>query len=198
VHAPGTRRGETGKSWKGMMPPPGKHWQYAPEKLDELDQAGLIHWSKNGNPRRRVYLPEEKTVPLNDYWENFRDAHHQSIKITGYPTEKNLEMIKTIVCASSNPGDLVVDPFCGSGTTMQAAHETNRDWIGVDSSFTAAKATLCRLRHGTKAMGDYVNGTSNKEGLSREKLALSANVSLIVDAKLWKLYYQEIEEISTI
>ena len=157
VHAPGTRRGETGGLWKGMMPPPGKHWQYIPSKLDDFDAAGEIHWSKNGNPRRKVYLEKDKKVTMTDYWDMFRDAHHQSIMITGYPTEKNLDMLKLIVSASSDENDLVIDPFCGSGTTLQAALELNRNWIGIDQSFSAAKATIKRLRYGLKPMGDYVD-----------------------------------------
>lgn len=156
VHAPGTRNGATGGLWRGKSPPPGKHWQYAPVKLDEFDRAGEIHWSRNGNPRRKVYLTGDKLVPYTDYWSEFRDAHHQSIQVTGYPTEKNLSMMRMIVAASSDPGDLVVDPFCGSGTTLQAAEELGRRWIGVDQSVAAAKATLTRLRHGVKPMGDYV------------------------------------------
>jgi len=156
VHAPGTRNGATGGLWRGKSPPPGKHWQYVPTKLDEFDRAGEIHWSRNGNPRRKVYLTADKLVPYTDSWTEFRDAHHQSIAVTGYPTEKNLSMMRMIVAASSDPGDLVVDPFCGSGTTLQAAEELGRRWIGVDQSFAAAKATLTRLRHGVQKMGDYV------------------------------------------
>src|SRR5690606_8792432 len=63
VHAPGIRRGATGSEWRGMLPPPGKHWQYTPQKLDELDAAGEIHWSRNGNPRRKVYLQPDKGLP---------------------------------------------------------------------------------------------------------------------------------------
>ena len=55
IHAPGIRNGETGKEWRGKLPPKGKHWQYTPEKLDELDKAGEIYWSPKGNPRRMVY-----------------------------------------------------------------------------------------------------------------------------------------------
>jgi len=157
IHAPGTRNGETGKPWKGMEPPKGKHWQLTPNKLDELDKNGEIHWSKNGNPRRKVYLPSSKQLPLTDYWSQFRDAHHQSIKITGYPTEKNLDMLKMIIQASSNEGDIILDPFNGSGTTIHAANELGRKWIGIDQSFTAAEATLKRLRLGLEEMGDYVN-----------------------------------------
>lgn len=156
VHAPGTRRGETGQPWRDMLPPSGKHWQYAPSKLDELDRDGFIHWSKTGNPRRKVYLTDDKAIPYTDNWDCFRDAHHQSIQITGYPTEKNLDMLRMIVGASSNPGDLVLDPFCGSGTTLHAANELGRKWIGLDESFVAVEATLTRLRHGMKPMGDYV------------------------------------------
>jgi adenine-specific DNA-methyltransferase len=56
IHAPGVRNGKTGKPWKGMLPPPGKHWQYTPNKLTELDNNGAIYWSANGNPRRKVFL----------------------------------------------------------------------------------------------------------------------------------------------
>ncbi|WP_410743229.1 site-specific DNA-methyltransferase, partial [Citrobacter portucalensis] len=162
IHAPGVRNGETGKEWKGMLPPPGKHWQYTPETLDELDSSGMIHWSKNGNPRKKVYLTKDKKIPLTDYWQNYRDAHHQSVMITGYPTEKNLDMLKMIVSASSEPGDLVLDPFCGSGTTLHAARDLGRRWIGMDQSITAAKSTIKRMNSGMEKMGDYVT-RKNKE-----------------------------------
>lgn len=157
VHAPGVRRGATGEEWRGMKPPSGKHWQYAPAKLDELDANGEIHWSKNGNPRRKVYLTADKAIGYTDYWEEFRDAHHQAILVSGYPTEKNFDMMKLIVEASSNPGDLVIDPFCGSGSTLHAASALGRRWIGVDESFTAAKTVIKRLTNGRSPMGDFVN-----------------------------------------
>lgn len=156
IHAPGVRNGSTGQTWRGMQPPPGKHWQFTPDKLDGLDRSGEMHWSKNGNPRRKVYLPEDKGIPLTDYWPDFRDAHHQSIPITGYPTEKNLNMLQMIVRASSDAGDLVLDPFCGSGTTLHAADDLDRKWIGIDASPAAIEATVRRLKDGLKPMGDYV------------------------------------------
>lgn len=73
-----------------MNPPPGKHWQFTPKKLDEMDEKGEIFWSKNGNPRRKVYLDNSKGIPVQDIWLEYRDAHNQNIKITGYPTEKIL------------------------------------------------------------------------------------------------------------
>ena len=94
IHAPGTRNGETGKPWRGMMPPPGKHWQYPPATLDKMDARGEIFWSKNGNPRRKVYLDQHPGAGVQDIWLDFKDAHNQNIKITGYPTEKNPDLLR--------------------------------------------------------------------------------------------------------
>ena len=109
-----------------MMPPPGKHWQYPPAKLDELDARGEIYWSPTGNPRRKVYLDKSDGVPLQDIWLDVRDAHNQNSHITGYPTEKPAELLRRIVQSSSNPGDLVLDCFAGSGTTLAVASELGR------------------------------------------------------------------------
>lgn len=195
VHAPGTRNGECGMPWRGMSPPPGKHWQYVPAKLDELDARGEIHWSKTGNPRRKVYLEPGKKVGLTDYWSDYRDAHHQSIAITGYPTEKNIDMLRMIVAASSDSGDLILDPYCGSGTTLEAAHLEGRRWIGMDRSFTAAKATLTRLRHGRQQMGDYVPkdtptapdlfaGRSGNQQVIKRPASLPLEFSFLVESAL--------------
>lgn len=156
VHAPGVRNGATGGEWRGMMPPPGKHWQYTPETLDQMDARGEIHWSSNGNPRRKVYLDEHKGVGVQDIWWDFKDAHNQNIKITGYPTEKNFDLIKRIVAASSNQGDLVLDAFGGSGTVAHAAIQGGRNWISIDNSLLAVQATVRRLVNGVAKMGDYV------------------------------------------
>lgn len=199
VHAPGTRQGETGKPWRGKLPPRGKHWQYTPSKLDELDRAGEIHWSKNNNPRRKVYLPKDKKRPLTDYWANYRDAHHQSIRITGYPTEKNLDMLKIIVSASSDPDDLILDPFCGSGTALQAAAELNRQFIGIDESFAAAHSTALRLNQGVRPMGDYVN--NKKQQYSQDELFSNPSKipsHLLVASWLLEAYPDDISELHSI
>jgi adenine-specific DNA-methyltransferase len=149
VHAPGTRNGETGKPWRGMLPPPGKHWQYTPETLDAMDARGEIYWSGNGNPRRKIYLDESAGIPYQDIWMDFRDAHNQNIKITGYPSEKNPDMLSLIVNASSNEGDIVLDCFAGSGTTLDVASQLQRRWIGIDNSPAAIAAntqSICKRR----------------------------------------------------
>lgn len=145
VHARGRRNGATGGSWRGLMPPEGKHWQYHPNKLDELDRLGDIYWSPTGNPRRKIWADESQGVPVQDIWLEYKDAHNQNIKITGYPTEKNLDLLKRIVETSSNPNDLVLDCFAGSGTTLLAAQELGRRWIGMDNAPLARLVTLERL-----------------------------------------------------
>lgn len=155
-HAPGTRNGATGEPWRGMMPPEGKHWQYTPEKLEEMDARGEIYWSSNGNPRRKVYLDQSKGKPVQDIWLDFLDVNNQNTCLTGYPTEKNLDMLKRIIEASSNPGDLVLDCFAGSGTTLIAADELGRQWIGADIGDESIKVIRDRFANGTKPIGDYV------------------------------------------
>jgi adenine-specific DNA-methyltransferase len=144
IYAQGVRNGETGKTWRGMAPPKGKHWFTSPEKLEKLNREGRIYWSPTGNPRKKVYLDESKGIAFSDLWMNYRDPHNQNISITGYPTEKNLEMLKMIINASSNERDIVLDCFVGSGTTLKAAQIQDRKWIGIDSSPIAIK--ICKKR----------------------------------------------------
>jgi adenine-specific DNA-methyltransferase len=175
VHAPGVRNGATGKPWHGLLPPPGKHWQFPPSVLEEMDRRGEIFWSSNGNPRRKIYLDASDGIPVQDIWLDFKDAHNQNIEITGYPTEKNIEMLEQIINASSQPGDLVLDCFAGSGTTLVAAGNLGRRWIGIDNSSEAINAIVNRLRFGSRPMGDYVRkkktpvATEHLELFGREK-----------------------------
>ena len=166
IHAPGTRGGETGKPWRGVMPPPGKHWQFPPATLEAMDARGEIYWSPTRNPRRKVYLDTSAGIPLQDVWLDVKDAHNQNIYITGYPTEKNPDMVARIVSASSNPGDLVLDCFSGSGTTLAVSAELGRRWIGVDHSAEAIETTLRRFTTGIERMGDFV--VTNQDGRNQD------------------------------
>ncbi|MFA5742616.1 MAG: site-specific DNA-methyltransferase [Candidatus Paceibacterota bacterium] len=140
LHAPGqTSNGETGQEWRGMKPPEGRHWRSRPAALEELEKQGLIEWSKNGVPRKIIYADEKDGKKMQDIWE-FKDPQYPT-----YPTEKNLDMLKFIVQASSREGDLVMDCFCGSGTTLVAAQELNRKWIGIDQSEHAIKTARKKL-----------------------------------------------------
>lgn len=142
LHAPGeTANGPTGKKWRNMSPPSGRHWRYAPDELERLDKKDMIEWSSTGNPRKKIFEEDvlRAGIKMQDVWV-FKDPQTQA-----YPTAKNLEMLKMIVEASSNPGDLVLDAFCGSGTTLLAANELGRRWIGIDSSPSAMEVCKSRL-----------------------------------------------------
>lgn len=167
IHAPGIRNGATGTVWRGLVPPQGKHWQFTPDKLDEMDANGEIYWSANGNPRRKVYLDRSNGVPVQDIWLDYLDVNNQNTLITGYPTEKNIDMLKRIIEASSCPGDIVLDCFAGSGTTLVAAEELGRQWIGVDIGEEAISAIRKRFKIGSQPMGDYVkkNTTSKQNAM---------------------------------
>jgi adenine-specific DNA-methyltransferase len=156
LHAPGVRNGPSGGEWRGMKPPPGKHWQFLPSTMEEMHARGEIYWSPSGNPRRKIYLDENKGVSVQDIWLEYRDAHNQNIRITGYPTEKNLELLKRIVLASSDEGDLVLDAFAGSGTTAIAAEDLGRPWLTIDNVPLAIQTVVERLAHGAEPMGDFV------------------------------------------
>lgn len=139
LHAPGeTQNGPTGQAWRSLRPPPGRHWRCATSELELLDAQGLIEWSSTGNPRKIIYAEERGGRLMQDIWD-FRDKPYPS-----YPTEKNIDLLKTLISASSNPGDLVLDCFCGSGSTLAAAHELGRRAIGLDQSEVAIKVTSRR------------------------------------------------------
>lgn len=140
VHAPGeTKDGVTGGAFKGLFPPKGRHWRCDPKELEELDEKGLIEWSGNNVPRRIIYADEKDGKKMQDIWE-FKDSQYPV-----YPTEKNFDMLKTIISASSNPDSIVMDFFCGSGSTLAAAQVLGRKWIGIDKSDKAIEVTKNRL-----------------------------------------------------
>jgi adenine-specific DNA-methyltransferase len=131
IHAPGiTLDGDTGKEWKGLMPPKGRHWRYSRAVLSELDENGLIEWSENGNPRKIVLASEHKGFKVQDVWE-FKD---KGLSYVDYPTQKNHDLLERIILNSSNSNSIVMDCFAGSGSTLKVANKLNRKWIGIDNS----------------------------------------------------------------
>ena len=159
VHAPGeTKNGLTGQKWKGVEPPLGRHWRSSPDVLEKLDKQGLIEWSKNGVPRKKVFADENKGKKIQDILK-FKDTQKPV-----YPTEKNYDLLKLIVKASSNPDSIVLDCFCGSGTTLRASQELGRNWIGIDNSKQAINVALNKL----SKQGTLLNDNSMFEYLEQE------------------------------
>lgn len=133
-HAPGeTLNGVTGKEWKGMLPPKGRHWRSSPDELDKLDKDGKIEWSKTGNPRIKKYAKDHEGKKIQDIWK-YKDPQYPI-----YPTEKNSDMLNMIVRQSSLEGSVIMDCFCGSGSFLKAGLLNGRKVIGIDSSEVSYK-----------------------------------------------------------
>ena len=125
--------------FKGILPPKGRHWRTDVKTLEKWDSEGLIEWSQNGNPRKIIYADEREGKRVQDIWE-FKDPQYPI-----YPTEKNSDLLDLIIKTSSKEDSIVLDCFCGSGTTLKAAHLNNRQWIGIDKSDLAIKAAKNKL-----------------------------------------------------
>ncbi|MCU0449800.1 MAG: site-specific DNA-methyltransferase [Bernardetiaceae bacterium] len=140
LHAPGeTQKGKTAQTFKGILPPQGRHWRSEVSILEQWDNEGLIEWSDKGNPRKKIYLDEQEGKRIQDIWE-FKDPQYPV-----YPTEKNPDLLDLIVKTSSNPDSIVLDCFAGSGTTLKAAQVNGRRWIGIDQSDEAIRAITDKL-----------------------------------------------------
>lgn len=136
IHAPGeTKDGRTSQAFNGIYPPKGRHWRCSVEELEELNEKGLIEWSGKGNPRKINYADEMTGKKVQDIWD-FKDSMYPD-----YPTQKNTDMLKLIVSASSNEKSIVMDCFCGSGSTLREAQNMGRYWIGIDQSEVAIEIT---------------------------------------------------------
>ena len=140
IHAPGeTTNGKSNLPFKGIMPPAGRHWRTDVEIMEQWDKVGLIEWSENGNPRKIIYADEREGKRVQDIWE-YKDPQYPD-----YPTEKNADMLDLIIKTSSNENSIVLDCFCGSGTTLASAQRNGRMWIGIDKSDLAINATKNKL-----------------------------------------------------
>lgn len=140
LHAPGeTQKGNSSKPFKDILPPKGRHWRSDVKILEQWDEEGLIEWSDNGNPRKKIYFDEQEGKRIQDIWE-FKDPQYPV-----YPTEKNADLLDLIIKTSSDENSIVLDCFCGSGTTLKAAQLNGRHWIGIDQSEEALKVTMSKL-----------------------------------------------------
>lgn len=132
--------------WKGFHPPT-RGWRYSPETMQKLDQQGkLLYPSKpNGRIMLKRYLDEQKGVMVGDTWDDIQQIRAMSAEQLGYPTQKPLALLERIISAGSNEGDVVLDPFCGCGTTIAAAQKLGRRWIGIDVTHLSIALQKYRL-----------------------------------------------------
>jgi len=122
-------------------------WRWTKERMEKAHADGLIVQSEPGGvPRLKRYLDEQEGVPVDSIWTDIPPIQSQSDESLGYPTQKPLALLDRILKASSNKGDVVLDAFCGCGTTLVAAQLLKRKWIGIDISPTACRVMAGRLR----------------------------------------------------
>ena len=169
--APGIRAGSSGTPWRGISPTAkGRHWAIpgflglqskdTPEALDELDAAGRLHWPKRGGmPMFKRYLDESTGTPAQDVITDIAPLNNSATERLGYPTQKPLELLERFIHASSNEGDLILDPFCGCGTTIHAAQKLGRAWIGIDVTHLAISLIERRLKDAFPGIAFEVHGT---------------------------------------
>ena len=130
--------------YKGYKPEWG--WRVIREKLEALDTDGRLEWSKSGRPYLKRYLHEQKGTPIKSVITDITPIGPQAAERLGYPTQKPLELLERIIEASSNPGDIVLDPFCGCGTTVAAAQKLGRRWVGIDITHLSIALQKYRLK----------------------------------------------------
>ena len=152
--AAGLQGGGYQYKWKGIT----RIWRLPFETMKKLDESGKIFYTKNGIPRIKRYLDESKGLPTQDVWgdlESLRSWHQERL---GYPTQKPLSLLERIIQASSNEGDIILDPFCGCGTAVHAAQKLNRKWIGIDITHLAISLIEKRMKDAFPGISFEVHG----------------------------------------
>jgi len=168
--APGIRHGFSGKPWKNYNPTDiGRHWgvprrlfaelkipigSTPQQALETMEKAGRIKWSTGGIPEYIEYLDEMKGTPLQNIWTDISPIQHKSIERMGYPTQKPEALLERIIKASSNEGDIILDPMCGCGTAIAVAQRIERQWMGIDVSPTACKLMVRRMKKAGAKIGE--------------------------------------------
>jgi len=147
--------------------PPANGWKVTPENMAELDRLGKLHYPAKvgGRLRLKNYLDEGLGVPVQDVWSDITGIGGTSPERLGYPTQKPVALLERILNASTTPDSVVLDPFCGCGTTIDAAQRLDRRWIGIDITYIAVDLIQKRLEH---TYGPEVRSTYDVTGIPRD------------------------------
>jgi len=134
-----------------------KVWRWTKDRMQKAFESGLIVQSKPGAvPQLKRYIDEQRGRPLGDVWTDIPPINSQAQERLGYPTQKPEALLERIIAASSDEGDTILDPFCGCGTSIAAAHKLHRHWIGIDITNLAISLIKHRL---ASAFGEKVKST---------------------------------------
>lgn len=146
-----------------------RYWVYGRERMEQLAQEGrIVQPSPGAVPRYKRYLDEVKGIALGDFWEDISPINSMAQERLGYPTQKPLALLERIIQASSNPGDWVLDPFCGCGTAIAAAQKLGRRWIGIDITHLAISLQKYRLQSMFPGIAFKVIGEPEDLGAARQ------------------------------
>jgi site-specific DNA-methyltransferase (adenine-specific) len=144
------RHGDGSKSllyeWHGKLPSPSRTWAVKIETMEQYEKANKIIYTKTGTPTLLQYADEMPGVTLQNIWADIPPVNPQAKERMGYPTQKPEELLERIIKASSNEGDIVLDPFCGCGTAVVVAEKLHRKWIGIDVTHLAIGLMKWRLK----------------------------------------------------
>jgi len=150
-----------------------RYWRYSQERMSQMIADGLVVQPNAGKvPRQKRYLDETAGLPLQDVWTDISPINSQAAERLGYPTQKPVALLERIVAMSTNPGDVVLDPFCGCGTTVDAAEKLGRSWVGID--ITHLSINLIKHRLMTASYDEVtfsVVGEPNDEASARQLAA---------------------------
>jgi site-specific DNA-methyltransferase (adenine-specific) len=142
--------------WKGYKLGASRVWTHAKDKMQELEDAGRLIYSATGYPNYKRYLDENLGEKLPDVWTDIKPA--LGGESLGYPTQKPLALLERIIQASSNPGDIVLDPFCGCGTAVHAAQKLGRSWLGIDITHLAIHLVERRMKEAFPGLQFKIHG----------------------------------------
>lgn len=140
-------RPKRGWEYQGIRPYRGRYWAYSRANMEQFEQEGRLYYARTGMPSYKRYLDEMPGVPLQDLWTDIPPVGPGAGERLGYQTQKPEALLDRIIQTSSNGGDLVLDPFCGCGTTVASAEHLKRRWIGIDITQLAINLIRHRLRH---------------------------------------------------
>ncbi|UVT31575.1 DNA methyltransferase [Mycobacterium phage Mask] len=122
-------------------------WRWTKERMQQAYEAGLVVQSAPGRvPQMKRYLDEQRGRPLGDVWTDIPPINSRAAERLGYPTQKPLALLERIIKLTTDPGDVVLDPFCGCGTTVDAAQRLGRQWVGIDITYLAIDVIKRRLQ----------------------------------------------------
>lgn len=153
--------------------PPANGWKVTPARMAELDALNRLHYPARhgGRLRLKMYLDQALGVPVQDVWTDITGIGGTSPERLGYPTQKPVSLLERIIASSTNEGDVVLDPFCGCGTAVDAAQKLKRAWIGIDVTYIAVDLIIKRLVH---TYGEVVKTTFDVNGIPRDIFSAQA------------------------